>query len=188
VEKLHFSCVAADCLPDSLLARKQVIVCGMETHVCVLQTVLQLLAQGKQVFVVADAVASRRDSDKQLGLQRMQAAGAVLVSREMVLFEMLGVAGSELFKAMSKVSDGYNRAESDGLLGVDVWPKSGLFGQTGRWRLCRSVFSFADWRRTVIARRREQSPVASYCITSSKWRARNDKPLIILNMSIFITG
>jgi nicotinamidase-related amidase len=102
VEKLHFSCVAADCLPDSLLARKQVIVCGMETHVCVLQTVLQLLAQGKQVFVVADAVASRRDSDKQLGLQRMQAAGAVLVSREMVLFEMLGVAGSELFKAMSR--------------------------------------------------------------------------------------
>ncbi len=102
VEKLHFSCVAADCLPDSLLARKQVIVCGMETHVCVLQTVLQLLAQGKQVFVVADAVASRRDSDKQLGLQRMQAAGAVLVSREMVLFEMLEVAGSELFKAMSK--------------------------------------------------------------------------------------
>lgn len=102
VEKLHFSCVAAECLPDSLLARKQVIVCGMETHVCVLQTVLQLLALGKQVFVVADAVASRRNSDKQLGLQRMQGAGAVLVSREMVLFEMLGVAGSELFKAMSR--------------------------------------------------------------------------------------
>ncbi|WP_024301508.1 hydrolase [Pseudogulbenkiania sp. MAI-1] len=102
VAKRHFSCVAGECLPDELLARPQVIVCGMETHVCVLQTVLELLEAGKQVFVVADAVASRSPHDIELGLQRMRDAGAVLVSREMVLFELLREAGTELFRAMSK--------------------------------------------------------------------------------------
>ncbi|MGL6070033.1 isochorismatase family protein, partial [Craterilacuibacter sp.] len=84
VGKLHFSCVSAGCLPRELLDRPQVVVCGMETHVCVLQTVLGLLQLGKQVFVVADVVGSRADSDKELGLQRMRDAGAILVSREMV--------------------------------------------------------------------------------------------------------
>ena len=101
-EKLHFSCVDGGCLPASLLSRPQVIVCGMETHVCVLQTVLQLLASGKQVFVVADAVSSRQPASIELGLQRMRDAGAILVNREMVLFELLRAAGSEHFKAMSK--------------------------------------------------------------------------------------
>lgn len=102
VAKRHFSCVSGDCLPDELLAREQVIVCGMETHVCVLQTVLELLEAGKQVFVVADAVASRAPRDIELGLQRMRDAGAVLVSREMVLFELLREAGTDLFRSMSK--------------------------------------------------------------------------------------
>ena len=102
VEKLHFSCVAAECLPESLLARNQVVVCGMETHVCVLQTVLELLAMGKQVFVVADAVSSRGEVKRDFGLQRMRDAGAVLVTREMVLFEALRVSGSDVFRAMSK--------------------------------------------------------------------------------------
>lgn len=102
VEKLHFSCVAAECLPEALLARSQVVVCGMETHVCVLQTVLELLALGKQVFVVADAVSSRGEVNRDFGLQRMRDAGAVLVTREMVLFEALRVSGSDVFRAMSK--------------------------------------------------------------------------------------
>lgn len=102
VEKLHFSCVAAECLPESLLARSQVVVCGMETHVCVLQTVLELLALGKQVFVVADAVSSRGEVNRDYGLQRMRDAGAVLVTREMVLFEALRVSGSDEFRSMSK--------------------------------------------------------------------------------------
>ncbi|MNT83373.1 Isochorismatase family protein [compost metagenome] len=74
----------------------------METHVCVLQTVLELLAHGKQVFVVADAVSSRSQIDRDVGLQRMRDAGAVLVTREMVLFEALQVSGTELFRQMSK--------------------------------------------------------------------------------------
>lgn len=102
VEKLHFSCVAANCLPPSLLEREQVVVCGMETHVCVLQTVMGLLDLGKQVFVVVDAVSSRSELDREYGLQRMRDAGAQLVTREMVLFEALHVSGSELFRAMSK--------------------------------------------------------------------------------------
>ncbi len=102
VEKSHFSCVAAECLPASLMAREQVIVCGMETHVCVLQTVLGLLALGKQVFVVEDACDSRTPASKAAGLARMRAAGAQVVTREMVLFELMGSAGHPLFRHISK--------------------------------------------------------------------------------------
>ncbi len=102
VEKLHFSCVAANCLPASLLAREQVIVCGMETHVCVLQTVLGLLALGKQVFVVEDACDSRSIQSKAAGLARMRDAGAQVVTREMVVFELLGSASHSLFRHISK--------------------------------------------------------------------------------------
>ncbi|CUA81582.1 MULTISPECIES: hydrolase [Gulbenkiania] len=102
VEKKHFSCLAADCLPEMLLERDQVIVCGMEAHVCVLQTVLELLAVGKAVFVVEDAISSRRGSDRLAAIARMRAAGAVIVTREMVLFEMLRTAGTPQFKLLSQ--------------------------------------------------------------------------------------
>ncbi|KUM04033.1 hydrolase [Chromobacterium subtsugae] len=102
VDKLHFSCVAADCLPPLLTDKRQIIVCGMEAHVCVLQTALELLQAGKQVFVVADAVSSRKASDVELALARMRAAGAQIVSREMVLFELLRQSGSDHFKQMSQ--------------------------------------------------------------------------------------
>jgi nicotinamidase-related amidase len=74
----------------------------METHVCVLQTVMELLAVGKQVFVVEEAVGSRRDSDKALALARMRDAGARIVSREMVAFEWLRKADSDLFRDISR--------------------------------------------------------------------------------------
>ena len=93
VEKQHFSCVAGQCLPETLLEREQVIVCGMETHVCVLQTVLELRELGKAVFVVADACDSRTAFSKAAGLERMRDAGAQIVSREMVLFELMRSAG-----------------------------------------------------------------------------------------------
>ena len=102
-EKLHFSCVAGKCLdrlPGS--ERPQVVVAGTESHVCVLQTVLGLLGQGKQVFVVAEAVGSRRPSDKALALERMRANGAEIVSREMVAFEWLKQAGSDEFREISR--------------------------------------------------------------------------------------
>lgn len=102
VEKTHFSAVAAQCLPTAWQEYEQFIVCGMEAHVCVLQSVLELVAAGKQVFVVADAVGSRTEQNRELGLARMQAAGAQIVSREMVVFELLHHAGHEQFKTISK--------------------------------------------------------------------------------------
>lgn len=102
VEKSHFSCVAAQCLPSELMTRGQVIVCGMETHVCVLQTVLGLLALGKQVFVVEDACDSRTQANKAAGLARMRGAGAQVVTREMVVFELMGSASHPSFRHISK--------------------------------------------------------------------------------------
>lgn len=103
VEKQHFSCVAAGCLA-SLPAYEwpQIIICGIESHVCVLQTVLDLLAQGKQVFVVADAVGSRDPENRRLALERMARHGAEIVSREMVAFEWLHRAGTELFRQVNR--------------------------------------------------------------------------------------
>jgi len=102
-EKLHFSCVAAKCLERLPGAeRPQVVVAGTESHVCVLQTVLDLLGQGRQVFVVAEAVGSRRPADKALAIERMRALGAEIVSREMVAFEWLKQAGTEEFREVSR--------------------------------------------------------------------------------------
>nr|WP_256836266.1 hydrolase [Pseudomonas oleovorans] len=102
-EKIHFSATAGAGLFDLPGGeRRQFVVCGTETHVCVLQTVMGLLAAGREVFVVDEAVGSRRPRDKALGLARMERAGAVIVSREMVAFEWLEQAGTELFREVSK--------------------------------------------------------------------------------------
>jgi nicotinamidase-related amidase len=101
-DKVHFSCASAQCLPGLRGAeRPQVIICGMEAHVCVQQTALELRWQGKQVFVVADSVGSRDPADKELALQRMRGHGIEIVSREMVAFEWLRQAGTPIFKEIS---------------------------------------------------------------------------------------
>ncbi|WEW98060.1 hydrolase [Pseudomonas nitroreducens] len=82
--------------------RRQFVVCGTEAHVCVLQTVLGLLAEDREVFVVEEALGSRRPQDKALALERMRQAGAVVVSREMVAFEWLERAGTEVFREISR--------------------------------------------------------------------------------------
>lgn len=100
--KLHFSCAAARCLPGLPGAdRRQVVVTGIESHVCVLQTALELRWQGREVFVVADAVGSRRGSDRELALARLRSHGVEIVSREMVAFEWLKQAGTEEFRSIS---------------------------------------------------------------------------------------
>ncbi len=101
--KTRFSGVAAECmaqLPGS--DRAQVVVAGVEAHVCVLQTVLDLYQEGKEVFVVADCVGSRHALDREVALARMRQEGVRIVSREMVVFEWLGEAGTPLFKAVNK--------------------------------------------------------------------------------------
>jgi nicotinamidase-related amidase len=102
-DKLHFSCVAADCL-DGLngVDRRQTVVCGIEAHVCVLQTALELRWQGKEVFVVADAVGSRDPHNRDLALARMRQHGIEIVSREMVAFEWLKRAGTDEFRQISR--------------------------------------------------------------------------------------
>ncbi len=104
IEKLHFSCAAEPACLERIesLDREQWILAGIESHVCVLQTALGLRALGKQVFVVAEAVASRKPGDKELALERMRQAGAWIVSREMVGFEWLHRAGDELFREISR--------------------------------------------------------------------------------------
>lgn len=105
LEKMTFSCCGDDTFVGTLksLGRRQVIVTGMETHVCVLQTVLQLLDAGFTVHVVRDAVMSRRKDNWFVGLEAMRDAGAVITSTEAALFQLLRVAGTDEFKKLSKL-------------------------------------------------------------------------------------
>jgi nicotinamidase-related amidase len=100
IEKLTFSSCGAPGFTDALRARglTSLLLCGIEAHVCVCQTCLDLLEEGFSVFVVADAVASRTPENQRLGVERMREAGAVIVSTEMALFELLGAAGTSEFK------------------------------------------------------------------------------------------
>lgn len=91
--------------------RYQIVVAGMETHVCVLQTVLDLLASGYQTYVVADAVAGRRELDHRLALDRMANSGAILTTAESVLFEWCETAEAPEFKQLSALVK--SRNESD---------------------------------------------------------------------------
>jgi nicotinamidase-related amidase len=103
VPKMHFSCVADGCFRDvPELARPQVVMCGIESHICVLQSAMDLQSSGKQVFVVADCVASRDPFNRSIALERMRQHGVVVVSREMVAFEWLGAAGSDEFREISR--------------------------------------------------------------------------------------
>jgi len=103
VKKEHFSAVTEGALlaaPEA--TRQQWVVVGAEAHVCVQQTVLDLLAAGRHVFVVDDATGSRRAHDKELALQRMRQNGAEIVSREMVAFEWLERANTAVFRDVLK--------------------------------------------------------------------------------------
>jgi nicotinamidase-related amidase len=101
LEKVCFS--AADADGFDLGERDQALVCGVETHVCVNQTTLDLLGSGVGVQVAEDAVGSRTDENKRVGLHRMERAGAVLTSVETALFELLGRAGTDEFKRVQKL-------------------------------------------------------------------------------------
>lgn len=96
IEKTRFSGAEADGF--DLAGREQAIVCGIEAHVCVNQTVLDLLEEDTEVHVVADAVGSRTEANRELGLARMEHAGALITSVEMALFELLGGSEADAFK------------------------------------------------------------------------------------------
>jgi nicotinamidase-related amidase len=98
--KTTFSCAQTPTIADAVAAsgRTQIVLCGIEAHVCVLQTALGFAATGLDVAVAWDATSSRRESDRALAADRLRQAGVVLGSAEMVLFEWLGRAGTPEFK------------------------------------------------------------------------------------------
>ena len=98
ISKVAFSAAKADGF--GLGGRSQAVVCGIETHVCVSHTVLDLLEGGVEVHVVTDAVGSRAEANRELGLRKVERAGAILTSVETVLFELVREAGTPEFKKL----------------------------------------------------------------------------------------
>ncbi|MCI4625359.1 MAG: hydrolase [Candidatus Magnetoovum sp. WYHC-5] len=104
VEKLTFSCCGAPSFAEQLkvIDRKKVIICGIEAHICVLQTTIDLLKNGYTVHIVKDGVSSRMRENKEVALNYMQQAGAIITTTETVLFQILKKAGTDKFKIISK--------------------------------------------------------------------------------------
>jgi nicotinamidase-related amidase len=104
IEKLAFSCFGSDVFCSALKrlpgGRNTVLLCGMESHICVAQTALAALREGYLVHVASDAVSSRTELNWKIGLERMRAAGAILSSTEMIIYEALGSSGGSAFKQM----------------------------------------------------------------------------------------
>lgn len=104
IEKTHFSCLGEPDFARQLTRdHPQVILAGMETHICICQTALDLRSHGKQVFVVEDAVISRNPDNKTNAIARMREAGCVVTNTESLVFEWLGKAEGDGFKAISKL-------------------------------------------------------------------------------------
>jgi len=104
VEKVAFSCFGSDVFCSAVKRlpgnRNTLVLCGMESHICVAQTALAALREGYLVHVASDAISSRTEWNWQVGLERMRSAGAVISSTEMIIYEALGSAGTSDFKAM----------------------------------------------------------------------------------------
>ncbi len=105
IDKASFSCCGDDSFNNKLIAlsRKSVLLCGIEAHVCIYQTAVNLLRSGYQVNVIADAVSSRTAANKQIAIERIAAEGARVCSTEMVLFELLKTADHPAFKQITKL-------------------------------------------------------------------------------------
>jgi nicotinamidase-related amidase len=104
IDKTMFSCFGSDAFCSMLKRlpgqRTTVLLCGMETHICVMQTALSALREGYVVHVASDAVSSRTEWNWQAGLDRMRTAGAVISSTEMMTYELLRSSGSPAFKEL----------------------------------------------------------------------------------------
>lgn len=104
IEKTAFNCCGEPAFVSEIkkIGRKKIIVTGMETHICVLQTTLGLLQDGFMPYLVEDAICSRTDENWRTGTQLMRDAGSVVTCTETVLFQLLKVAGTEEFKKISQ--------------------------------------------------------------------------------------
>jgi len=104
IEKIHFSCMQEPAYTKRLrdINKNQFVIVGIEAHVCVLQTAMDMKSAGLDVYVVVDAVGSRNELDLKYGLKRMKQDGIHLITAEMVFFEWQKQAGTPEFKALSK--------------------------------------------------------------------------------------
>ncbi len=106
LDKMTFGCFGHEAFTQAVkglpASRNTLIVCGMETHICVLQTVMEALNRGYLVHLAADAVSSRTELNWKLGLDRMKEAGAVITSTETIIYELLHQCGTPAFKEMLK--------------------------------------------------------------------------------------
>ncbi len=104
LSKMEFSCASGPGFADRLavLKRTQIVLVGIEAHVCVAQSALELAGQGQHVYVVADATGSRRPFDAETAMRRLQSSGVVVTTAEAVVFEWLRRAGGEEFKALQQ--------------------------------------------------------------------------------------
>lgn len=102
IEKIHFSCMNEPEFAEAFKAtgRRQAVIAGMEAHICVMQTGVDLMDQGFEIFVVTDATSSRTRDSEQACLERLQSAGAGIVTTEMVVFEWLERAGTDQFREL----------------------------------------------------------------------------------------
>jgi nicotinamidase-related amidase len=104
IDKLMFSCFGSDAFCSLLKRlpgrRTTTLLCGMEAHICVMQTALGALREGYLVHVASDAVSSRTELNWRIGLERMRAAGAILSSTEMMIYELLRSSGAPAFKEL----------------------------------------------------------------------------------------
>ncbi len=105
IEKMTFSCSGAGDLFNTFHTKfhSQIVVCGIESHVCVQQTVLDLIENSFQVNLAADAVSSRNEKDYNIAISRMRHHGAEVTTTESILFELLNVCGTDVFKQVSKI-------------------------------------------------------------------------------------
>jgi nicotinamidase-related amidase len=105
IQKMSFSCSGVPNFFTRLIDNNvsQVVIAGIESHICVQQTALDLLANGFQVNIAADATSSRKEADYKFALERMRSHGAEITTSEAILFELLTVAGTDEFKEISKI-------------------------------------------------------------------------------------
>jgi nicotinamidase-related amidase len=105
IEKMSFSCCDEPRLMEgiALTGKENVIITGIESHVCVLQTVIDMIRNGYHPIVVEDCISSRKENDKKIAIERMKKEGAIITTYESVLFELLRYSGTEQFKVISRL-------------------------------------------------------------------------------------
>lgn len=105
IEKIHFNCFEEEGFRRAIegFGRRRLLMAGVETHICVAQTALEAIRRGFEVHILEDATSSRSELDREIGLRRMERAGAIPSSVEMAIYEVLGRAGTPEFKEILKL-------------------------------------------------------------------------------------